>query len=138
MFLRFHPVRLAYNPYFFSERIVFFSHNKSANSTFSHGLSAKRTGHAWLLLNDHLNTRNMLRRHNKHLDEGYNYVLCHEGGEETTQHLFFDCTSSVTRWFSLGLLWSPQGSVYQLLDQHMLTLQLPLLIETFVIAAWCI
>jgi hypothetical protein len=37
------PVRLSYKPYFFSERTMFFSHNKSANSTFSHGLSVKRT-----------------------------------------------------------------------------------------------
>ena len=43
--LRFRPVYLAYKPYFFSQRTVFFSHNKSTNSTFSHGLSAKRTGH---------------------------------------------------------------------------------------------
>jgi hypothetical protein len=28
----------------FSAGTVFFSHNKSANSTFSHGFSAKRTG----------------------------------------------------------------------------------------------
>ena len=38
------PVRLAYKPYFFTQRTIFFSHNKSTNSTFSHGLSAKRTG----------------------------------------------------------------------------------------------
>ena len=38
------PVHLAYKPYFFSQRIVFFSHNKSDKSTFRHGLSAKRTG----------------------------------------------------------------------------------------------
>ena len=37
------PVRLAYKPYFSSKRIIFFSHNKSTNSTFSHSLSAKRT-----------------------------------------------------------------------------------------------
>ena len=37
------PVRLSYKLYFFSQRIVFFSHNKSVNSTFNHGLSAKRT-----------------------------------------------------------------------------------------------
>jgi len=37
-------VRLVYKPYFFSQRTVFFSHNKSTNGTFSHGLSAKRTG----------------------------------------------------------------------------------------------
>jgi hypothetical protein len=35
---------MSYKPYFFSHRTVFFSHNKSANSTFSHGFSAKRTG----------------------------------------------------------------------------------------------
>ena len=40
-------VRLAYKPYLFSQRTIFFSHNKSANSSFSHGLSAKRTGHIW-------------------------------------------------------------------------------------------
>ena len=40
------PVCLAYKPYFFSQRTVFFSHNKSANRTFSHGLSAKRTWHS--------------------------------------------------------------------------------------------
>ena len=37
-------VRLTYKPYFFSQRTVFFSYNKSANSTFNHDLSAKRTG----------------------------------------------------------------------------------------------
>ena len=42
------PVRLAYKPYFFGQRIIFFSHNKSTNSTFSHGLSAKRIGH-WVM-----------------------------------------------------------------------------------------
>ena len=38
------PVRLSCEPYCFSEGKVFFSHNKSANSTFSHGFSAKRKG----------------------------------------------------------------------------------------------
>ena len=37
-------VRLAYKPFFFSQRTIFFSHNKSANSTFSLGLPAERTG----------------------------------------------------------------------------------------------
>jgi hypothetical protein len=40
------PVRLTYQPYFFSEGTVFFSHNKSANNTFQPGFSAKRTGRA--------------------------------------------------------------------------------------------
>ena len=38
----FRPLRLA-SHIFFSQRTIFFSHNKSANNTFSHDLSAKRT-----------------------------------------------------------------------------------------------
>ena len=50
------PVHLAYKPYFFSQRTVFFSHNKSANSAFSHGLSAKRTGHVHRQIGGHTHT----------------------------------------------------------------------------------
>jgi len=39
---RFVWVCFSYKPYFFSQRIIFFSHTKSVNSTFSHGLSAKQ------------------------------------------------------------------------------------------------
>ena len=34
---------MSYEPYYFSERTVFFSHNKSINSAFSHGFLAKRS-----------------------------------------------------------------------------------------------
>ena len=44
---------------------------------------------AWLVLNDRLNTRNMLRRRCKFLVEGYNCALCQDGVEETIEHLFF-------------------------------------------------
>ena len=37
-------VRSSYEPYFFNKEITFFSHNKSANNTFSYGFSVKRTG----------------------------------------------------------------------------------------------
>ena len=35
---------------FFSQQILFFSHNKSVNSTFSHDLSAKRIGQLFINL----------------------------------------------------------------------------------------
>jgi hypothetical protein len=43
------PCSSTYPSYFFSEEIMFFSHNKSANNTFNHGFSAKQTGdgRAW-------------------------------------------------------------------------------------------
>jgi hypothetical protein len=58
----------------------------------------------WFLLNDMLNTRNMLRRRDKCLEVGYNCVLCQDNVEETVEHLFFGCPSAVTRWFALGFL----------------------------------
>jgi hypothetical protein len=44
---------------------------------------------AWLLLVDRLNTRDMLRRRHKHLEEGYSCVLCSDQVDETSIHLFF-------------------------------------------------
>jgi hypothetical protein len=52
---------------------------------------------AWLLLNDRLNTKNVLKRRKKHLDEGYNCVLCSDCVEETVEHLFFDCSAARCR-----------------------------------------
>jgi hypothetical protein len=62
---------------------------------------------AWLHLNDRLNTRNILGRRKKVLEEGYNCVLCHEGIEETSEHLFFECSllfDGGLRWGSLGAI----------------------------------
>ena len=49
-FTNIHTVRLTDKLYFFNQRIIFFFYNKLANSTFNHGLSAKRTG----LLEEHV------------------------------------------------------------------------------------
>jgi hypothetical protein len=37
------PIRLNLSVWLISHGMVFFSHNKSTNGTFSHGLSAKQT-----------------------------------------------------------------------------------------------
>jgi hypothetical protein len=68
---------------------------------------------AWLLLNDRLNTRNMLRRRNKFLEEGYCCVLCQDHMEETIEHLFFDCPSATSRWFMLGLIWEEGVNIHE-------------------------
>ena len=54
----------------------------------------------WLLLRDRLNTRNILRRENKILDD-YNCVLCNSRCEETLFHLFFSCPFSQDCWNSV-------------------------------------
>ena len=46
----------------------------------------------WLLLKDRLNTRNLLRRKNKYLED-YSGPICNRGLEETCMHLFLSALS---------------------------------------------
>lgn len=92
---------------------------------------------AWLLLNDRLNTRNMLRR-NKFLEEGYNCALCQNGVEQTLEHLFFDCPSASVRWFALGIVWDNSLSIHEQLCSAKEGFQYPFFMEIFLIGAWCL
>jgi hypothetical protein len=80
----------------------------------------------------------MLRRRHKHLDEGYSCALCLDNVEETLEHLFFECSTAVPRWFCIGFVWGMQGSIFQMTERQRSMLQLPLFMEVFMIAAWCI
>jgi hypothetical protein len=59
----------------------------------------------WLLLQDRLNTTNMLRRKHMHLDD-YSCVLCNIGSEESTFHLFYECNFSQSCWGSISINWN--------------------------------
>lgn len=59
----------------------------------------------WLLMRDRLNTRNILRRKNKYLDD-YSCIFCNSGAEETCFHLFFECPFSNTCWQSISINWN--------------------------------
>jgi hypothetical protein len=59
----------------------------------------------------------MLRRRRKVLQEGYNCVKCHLGAGETSEHLFFDCPSAVSRWLALGIGWEDSLSIHQKIYQ---------------------
>jgi hypothetical protein len=54
----------------------------SIKQCFGFGKCVRTIGFfVWLLLNDKLNTRNVLKRKKKHLDEGYSCVLCRDSVE---------------------------------------------------------
>jgi hypothetical protein len=93
---------------------------------------------SWLLLNDRLNTRNILRRRKKVLDEGYNCVMCHNGEEETAAHLFFNCPAAASRWLAWGIVWEENLSVHQKLLQARLDFGQPFFMEIFMNGAWCL
>jgi hypothetical protein len=92
----------------------------------------------WLLLNDRLNTRNILRRRRKFLEDGYNCVLCLEDVEESVEHLFFDCHSAACRWFALGITWNAHLNIHQKIQAAKLDFAQPFFMEIFMIGAWCI
>jgi hypothetical protein len=56
----------------------------------------------WLLLKDHLSTRNILRRKHMHL-ESYSCVLCQLQSEETVEHLFLGCQFAKDCWALIGI-----------------------------------
>jgi hypothetical protein len=57
------------------------------------------------MIRDRLNTRNLLRRKNMHLED-YSYVLCNSGQEETSWHLFFECPFSQLCWDTIPIIWN--------------------------------
>lgn len=91
---------------------------------------------AWLLLNDRLNTRNMLRRRNQFLEEGYSCVLCQNDIEETIDHLFFFCPASTARWFALGIIWDSNADIHERLHTARQEFLQPFFMEIVMIAAW--
>jgi hypothetical protein len=93
---------------------------------------------AWLLLNNRLNTRNILKRRRNHLDDGYNCVLCHENVEETVEHLFFECSSTVTCWFDTGINWNENSNIHQKIYIAKMEFAYAFFMEVFMIGAWII
>ena len=81
----------------------------------------------WPVLNDRLNTRSMLKRRHKFLEEGYNSALCHDNREEIIEHLLFSCPFTATRWFALGIYWREDGNIFERLHAAKQRFPLPFL-----------
>jgi hypothetical protein len=79
-----------------------------------------------------------LRRRKKFLEEGYNCALWHEEIEETSEHLFFECSAAACRWFALGISWSDSGNTHQRIYLAKHAFPHPFFMEVFMMAAWCI
>jgi hypothetical protein len=87
---------------------------------------------------DRLNVRNILRR-KKHKLEGNNYnrVLCPNGREETTFHLFFTCPFSLDCWRYLNIEWNYNTDFYTMMDEAKSQFGNEFM-EVFMIASWLI
>ena len=90
----------------------------------------------WLLLVDRLNTRNLLRRRNFHINGGYSCVMCDEMIEEDIIHLFFDCTFAQACWQQLGFLWPVSNDIHTKMDSGRRHTAHGFFMELFLVATW--
>ena len=87
----------------------------------------------WLVLNNRMSTRNMLRRR-MHLDD-YHCVLCQQSSEETLMHLLFYCPFAKDCW-GPGIF-SLQNSSLRLRSFKIGTLQnVSFALDIFILICW--
>ena len=60
---------------------------------------------AWLMLNDRVNTRDLLLRRHFNIGENHNCPLCHMEALETNTHLFYECPFAAKCWEVVGIDW---------------------------------
>lgn len=91
----------------------------------------------WLLLNDRLSTRNILRRKHIHL-ESYNCELCSQGIEETSRHLFFSCPFAQQCWGFFKLMVSPNSNVSDNFSALKCQIHSQFFVEMIILVCWAI
>jgi hypothetical protein len=91
----------------------------------------------WLLLNDRLNTRNLLRHKWFHIPS-VNCVLCNHDSEETLKHLFFECEFAQSCWTALHIVWDLSLSVLEMIEQQKRQFLSGCYMEVIMMAAWVI
>jgi hypothetical protein len=92
---------------------------------------------SWLLLMDRLNTRNLLRRRNFHIEgNNFNCVLCNGNIEETAFHLFFSCTFSKSCWQAININWRDNLHFFPMMKKARQDFQHWFFMEVFIIATW--
>lgn len=92
---------------------------------------------AWLLLNDRLNTRDMLlRRHWRSLDEDNNCPICPTQTLEARDHLIFTCVFATRVRNYLQILWQQGLSPKKCILQASRSFGDPFFLKVVFVASW--
>jgi hypothetical protein len=91
---------------------------------------------AWLLINDRLNTRDMLRRRQCNVTNVYDCVLCPTHAVEYWMHLFFYCNFSQRIWNYLQISWGNGAIMESILFQARREFDKPFFFEFVILACW--
>jgi len=89
----------------------------------------------WLLIQDKLSTRNILRRKNMYLPS-YSCVLCSLNNEETTNQLFFECNLARDCWGLSGLTVISSLDPLQRFESFRMHIDSRFFIEIIIIMCW--
>ena len=91
----------------------------------------------WLLLQDRLNTRDLLATKN-FIIESYHCILCSDGGSEDYRHLFFDCDFSRNFWWKLNIEWNADLDLLLMLMEAKRRYNLICFKESLIVGCWAI
>jgi hypothetical protein len=78
-------------------------------------MSRKHKVFFWLLLNNRLNTRNLLRRKRFQLPST-DSVMCNHRVEETLHQKFFECEFAQMCWAALHQVWNLSLAVVEMIE----------------------
>ena len=90
----------------------------------------------WLLLNDRLSTRELLKRKNMVLPS-FTCVCCTLSVEELVCHLFINCPFAQLCWSSIGLVVG-QDDAFTTLENLKIQLGVPFSMDIIITMCWCI
>lgn len=91
----------------------------------------------WLLLQDRLSTRDLLRRRNMELDS-YTCELCILQRPETVAHLFLHCNFAKACWDFIGVSVTTIRTVPQIFRKIKDKLSVPFFMEIIILMTWSI
>jgi hypothetical protein len=91
---------------------------------------------AWLLLNDRLNTRDLLVRRNWTVSDDRHCVLCPTHTYEDRLHLFFTCNFSHRIWNYLQIDWSRGADLQTAVAEARRGFAKPFFMEVMITACW--
>jgi hypothetical protein len=89
---------------------------------------------AWLLLVDHLNTRDLLHRRHWNTTEDKHCVLCPLRAHEDRIHLFFQCNFSSRVWNYLQIDWIQNDDLQVVISATRNSFGKPFFMEVLVLA----
>jgi hypothetical protein len=89
---------------------------------------------AWLILQDRLNTRDLLMRRHWHVSDDVHCVLCPLGTYEDRIHLFFECNFSRRVWTYLQIDWISNDDLQTVMQAARRSFGKPFFMEVVILA----